>query len=585
MNIEKIIIKKIIYILNIHNIKYYYKDIKCKMLNNNKFGDYTVYGIYNILLKNNKTYIINNIITILNKYFCFKKVIYKNFFINFYIKYEWINFLINKIYNTNFFNINIYKKIFKKNKNYKILLDYSSPNLAKEMHIGHLRSTILGDFMFRILKFFNFNVIKSNHVGDWGLNISIIITFILNKNIKLNEGINISKIENFYLKSVIEYKINNNFKIRSEYVLFILQSNKNYILNNIWKIITKISINNNNKIYKLFNICLNNKDINGESKFSKYIPYIIKDLYNKKIAKNIKNCKTVIIKNKKNNNKKYIILQRKNKTYSYILIEIAYIKYIFNNIKANKIIYYIDNRQKNHIKNSYIISKKAKYLNYGKIIHYNFGTILNENNKPLKTKEGKSLKIKNLFFIVNNKIKKYFINKNKKKNIKNDYKNINIISKIISINYIKYNELSKNKYNNYIFKVNNFFYKNKNNFLYVQYSYCRMISILNKYNNNKNKYNFNINKEININNLYEFKLSLYLIKFENLIIKSYIKSSPNIICEYLYKISSIFSKMYEKYNILENEKESFNNIKIIKMIIKIYITSSKILGIKFIDKI
>ncbi len=567
MNIKKYIKKKIKKILKTINIK---KKYNYKICNNNKFSDYQINGIIEISKKENIK--INFLFKIIKKKLIKKKIfkkikiIYPGF-INIFINKKYIENIINKISKKKNFNI-------KSKTKQKILIDYSSPNIAKQMHIGNLRSTILGDCISNILKFLGNKIIKINHIGDWGTQFGIIITWI--KKFKLEKKINnLKEIENIYKAAYKKYKNNKKFAKLSSKNVRNLQKKKKKIIK-IWKKITKLTIKENQKIYNYLNINLKIKNNIGESFYNNMLSNITKDLLKKKIAK--KNNKSILIFSK---NKFPIIIQKKNKSFLYSTTDIASIKYRYKKFKINKIIYFTDFRQKEYFKSIFYICKKANYIPknfYIKNCH--FGLILNKKGKPIKTRKGNNLTIKKIIKLIYKKSKKLII----KKNIYNKQK-INRITKKITISAIKYMDLSKNRKTSYIFNINKILCLNSNTGPYIQYSYTRIVSILRKNNTNTTK-SIKNNKFYILSKL-EYKISKKILDFEEIIINTAKKFQPNIICAYLYQICSLFSNYYEKENIsnIKNNKIKKSKLKLISIIAKILRIGLSILGIPILYNI
>ncbi|WP_343184189.1 arginine--tRNA ligase [Buchnera aphidicola (Ceratovacuna keduensis)] len=540
-------------------------------------SDYQANGIMKIAikLKKNPKEFAKKIAKNINKKNILKKITISNpCFINFFVSSKFIEKELENMIFCKRLNI-------KKQNKKKIVVDYSSPNIAKNMHVGHLRSTVIGDTIVRIMEFLGHNVIRENHIGDWGHQYGMIITYIKEKNIKNISKMNLEKLENIYKKSKTMFDNFEYFKKKSKKSLIkMYKNNKKYIY--IWKKIVNITLLENKKIYKILNITLKSKHIKGESFYKNMLKDVISDLIKKKIAKK-KNGKIIVYLKKFKNKlgkKMGVIIQNEDKTFLYSTIDIACIKHRSKIIKANKIIYYIDYRQKRYLKQIIEISKKAKYINKNlSIHHYEFGTILNKKNKPFMTRKGKTIKLYDLIKKSIKKSKKIILKKNNKIN----KKILNKTSKIIGVGAIKYFELSKNRKKNYIFNWKKILKLYGNTSIYIQYAYSRIFSIIKKSKINIKK----IKDKIIITNSEEKKISIKILQFEEIINDISKNSYPHILCNYLYNLSSNFSKFYEKYYILseKNKKIKISRIKLILIISKIIKIGLSLLGIKTIKKI
>ncbi len=436
------------------------------------------------------------------------------------------------------------------------------------MHIGHLRSTIIGDSIANILEFLGHKITRINHIGDWGIQFGIIIAWIKKKNIKLKK--NISYLENIYIKARKFFKKNKEFSKKARKYVVKLQK-KEPKTTNLWKKIVKITVENNQKIYNFLKIKLNNNNILGESFYQKFLYKIIKKLIKKKII--IKDKKAIIAFTKIKHKKNCLVIKNKEGGYLYSSTDLACIKYRCKQLKAEKIIYLTDFRQKQYLKSIFEISKKAKFTNKKtKLIHYYFGTILNKNQKPIKTRDGNNIKLKTL-------IKKAITNfkNNKKQKKKNSYN----INHKLTISAIKYSDLITHRKKNYIFDWNKIFsFKGKTG-PYIQYAYTRIISILKK--NQINITEAIKNYKIKIHNKLEYKIIKELLNFEEIIIVASKKGTPHLICHYLHNLTTMFSQYYEKNNITYN-KHKKSKLKLIAIIAKTIKTGLFLLGIPVLQK-
>ncbi|AZP36390.1 Arginine--tRNA ligase [Candidatus Annandia adelgestsuga] len=571
MNIKKKISLKVKQIMSILNIPKFYKPIiissKDKLL-----IKYQINGILNCakLLNIYSFYLSIKIANKINMYKISNKIeIYKPGFINIYFNKKWLSKKILSLFSLSRIGI-------KKKKTSNIIIDYSSPNIAKEMHVGHLRSTIIGDATFKILKFLGFNVIKVNHIGDWGYQFGLLLSYYFKNNDKFKK-IDLKNLEYFYKKSNLIYKKNKKLSKYLNYCLLQLYKKKKKY-KNIWKKIINITINYNQKIYKKLNVSLNKKDIVGESFYHKYLSQIVLDLKKKKIAKFIKGNLVIKLKEfiNRNGNTMGIVIKKKNGIFLYSTIDIACIKYRYETLNAQKIIYYIDNRQKQYLKQIFKIVYKAKYIkNKIKLEHHYFGMILDNKGKPFKTREGKNIKLKHLIKKSIEKSKNIILNK--KINIKK--KKINFLSSILGVGAIKYSDLSKNRINNYIFNWNNIFSFEGNTSFYIQYAYTRISSIFKRTNYN---YNYFSSKKVILKNIDELNIAIKILQFEENIIKASKLGMPNIICNYLYDLTVLFSFFYSKYSILYTNSniKQINRLQISLLIAKTLKIGLNMLGIE-----
>ncbi|PPI88860.1 arginine--tRNA ligase [Candidatus Pantoea edessiphila] len=460
-----------------------------------------------------------------------------------------------------------------------IVLDYSSPNIAKEMHVGHLRSTIIGDAMAHVFEFLGHNVIRANHIGDWGMQFGMLIAFIKKEQNKNYIDINLLKdLEDCYRKAKHNYENDPIFaNLARNYVLELQRGKKNCL--NIWKKIVNISMKQNQEIYNRLNVTLTNKDIMGESLYNPMLSEVVSDLKKKGLAVKSQGATVVFLNEFKNKEGKPmgVIIQKKDGGYLYSTIDIACIKYRYEKLKADRIIYYTDSRQHQHLLQVWNIVRKAGYIpNYVILEHHSFGMILDNNNNPFKTRSGDTIKLSSLLdeaFLRAYKLVK-------KKNKKIDDNKAKHLAEAIGMSAIKYSELSKNRVTDYIFNWDQMLTFEGNTAPYMQYAYTRLTSILDK---SKHYKNF-LNKDIIISNTNEERLVLCLLQFEEVIVKVAKSGTPHVMCNYIYDLTSKFSSFYEKCPILNIGDTSikYSRLQLSLLTFKILTEVLNILGIKIV---
>jgi arginyl-tRNA synthetase len=413
----------------------------------------------------------NKIISNIKNNNIYKKITFsKPGFINFFICRKFLSQELEKIFFSSRLGV---PRVKPKN----IVVDYSSPNVAKEMHVGHLRSTIIGDVTVRVLNFLGHNVIKANHIGDWGTQFGMLIAYLKEKNIK-NIDFSLSKLEHFYCKAKKKYDIDESFAEKSRRYVSKLQKGDQHCYR-IWRKIVSITMSENYKIYKKLNVTLNNHDTMGESLYSNMLPNIVQDLKNKKIAIEKNGSTIVFLKEFKNRlgESMGVVIQKKDQGFLYSTTDIACLKYRYEKLHADRIIYYTDFRQCQHLMQAWIIAKKANYIPEKLLFeHHTFGMMLLKNKRPFKTRDGNTIK---LITLINEAVEKARQLITSKKTTFSKKKLINL-SNIIGISSIKYADLSKNRNTDYIFDWNKMLSFEGNTAPYIQYAYTRITSVIKK---------------------------------------------------------------------------------------------------------
>ncbi|QIE01969.1 arginine--tRNA ligase [Buchnera aphidicola] len=508
-----------------------------------------------------------------------KKNIYKKItfsqpgFINIFFSRRWLAKQLETIFISSRLGIN---RMVKKN----IVIDYSSPNIAKEMHIGHLRSTIIGDVTARVLDFLGHNVIRANHIGDWGTQFGMLIAYLQQKDILTNNNLSLKELESYYCKAKKKYDINKKFAEKSRKYVVKLQNGDIYC-HSIWKKLVSITMTENYKIYKKLNVTLENIHTIGESVYNKMLPNIIEDLISKKIAIKKNGATIVFLKEFKNRlgESMGVVIQKQDTGFLYSTIEIACLKYRHEVLHADRIIYYTDSRQSQHLMQSWIIAKKANYIPKDLLLeHHTFGMMLSINKRPFKTRDGNNIKLTDL---LNESIEraKHLIQK-KQPNLSK--KKLLTLATIIGISAVKYSDLSKNRHTNYIFNWDDMLSFEGNTAPYIQYAYTRISSIIKKsiIPIHKLKEQIILKKDI------EITLAIKILEFEEIILLLAEKGTPHILCKYLYQLATNFSSFYENCSILFAK-----NINTYKSRLKLSILTAKtlkkglnILGIKIVKK-
>ena len=417
-----------------------------------------------------------------------------------------------------------------------IVVDYSSPNVAKEMAVHHIRSAVIGDAVVRIMEFLGHKVIRANHIGDWGTQFGMLIAYLEKKENENATNLELSDLEAFYREAKKCYESDEEFAVKARGYVVKLQSGDEYCLK-MWKKLVNITMVQNQEIYNRLNISLTDKDIMGESLYNPMLKPLVEDLINKKLAVKDEGAMVVYLDKfaDKDGNPRGVIVQKKDGGFLYTTTDIACTKYRCETLHANRIICFADSRQHEHLVMSWEIAKLAGYVPEGVVLeHGAFGMMLGKDGKPFKTRDGGTVKLKDLLNEAEARAAKLIESRN---NDLPDEMKPEVI-KTIAMGAVKYADLSKNRTTDYIFDWDNMLTFEGNTAPYLQYAYSRICSIFRK------AADCSIGK-VQITTDEEESLGQHLIKFNESVNAAANKIAPHIICSYIYDLAGLFMRFYE----------------------------------------
>lgn len=486
-------------------------------------------------------------------------------FINIFLKASYIAECVNKIGKEDFdFSF--------LNTKGDVIIDYSSPNIAKRMHIGHLRSTIIGNAIYRTLKFLGYNVIADNHIGDWGTQFGKLIigynSYLDKEAYKKNP---IEELERVYVEFSKAAEENPELEDLARAELKKLQDGdeKN---NSLWKEFIDASLNEYNKLYKRMDIHFDT--YYGESFYHPMMPAVVKELVEKKIAVDDDGAKVVFFDESENLHP--CIVQKKDGAYLYSTSDIATIKFRKDNYSVNKIIYLTDERQQDHFKQFFKITDilgwdVEKYHIWFGIMRFADGVFSTRKGNVIRLEELLDEAHKRAYDIVNEKNQN--LSEEEKQNI----------AEVVGIASVKYADLSQNRQSPIIFEWDKILNFEGNTAPYLLYSYARIQSILSKV----NELNINLNETISmkLENKFERSLAAYLLLFPLSILKSAETFKPNLIADYLYELAKKLNSFYNNCPILNQDGETLKTrALLIKKTGEVLKIGLDLLGIKVLNK-
>ncbi len=516
--------------------------------NRPNFGDYQANGVMGAAkkLKTNPRELATKVVELLDLSGIAEKVeIAGPGFINIHLDKEWLSKQLNIISQDTHIGVT-QRNVNSNDKQQIVVVDYSAPNLAKEMHVGHLRSTIIGDAVVQALEFRGDKVIRQNHMGDWGTQFGMLIAHLSDKLAEDEVAETaLSDLENFYREAKVRFDNEEGFADRARADVVKLQSGDKQCAK-LWQQFIDISIAHSEDIYTKLNVSLKRDDIMGESSYNADLPEVINILIAQKIAVEDQGAKVVFIDemSNKEGEPSVFIVQKSGGGYLYATTDLSACRYRSNKLKADRIIIFTDARQALHFKQVEIVARKAgflpKHVGYD---HCPFGMMMGNDGKPFKTRTGGTIKLAELLDEAVNRAKALILEKNP--NITTE--ELNVIAEKVGIGAVKFADLSKNRTSDYIFNWKTMLSFEGATAPYLQYAYSRIQSIF-----HKASIDNNLTHTIKIIEPQEKALALKLLQLEDVIDAVISECTPNLLCNYLYELASLYMSFYEACPILKD---------------------------------
>ena len=505
--------------------------------------------------------------------------------------------------------------VAKTDKPQTVVIDYSSPNLAKEMHVGHLRSSIIGDSISRVLEFMGNTVIRQNHVGDWGTQFGMLVAYLVEQQ-KDNAAFELADLEQFYRAAKVRFDEDAAFADTAREYVVKLQGGDETVLA-LWKQFVDISLSHAQAVYDMLGLKLRPEDVAGESKYNDDLQPVVDDLVQKGLAVEDDGAKVVFLdefKNKEGEPAAFIV-QKQGGGFLYASTDLACLRYRVGTLHADRLLYVVDHRQALHFEQLFTTSRKAGYLPEDvKAEFIGFGTMMGKDGKPFKTRSGDTVKLVDLLDEAINRAEQVVKEKNPKwqltteledglkkissltnsDNLKNklkynlENKKLEItlendvvyhlpidkidkivrgaeeytdtalsdaekIARVVGIGAVKYADLSKNRTSDYVFDWDAMLSFEGNTAPYLQYAYTRVQSVFRKAGE------WDATAPTVLTEPLEKQLAAELLKFEDVLQSVADTAYPHYLAAYLYQIATLFSRFYEACPILKSEGATRNS--------------------------
>ena len=429
-----------------------------------------------------------------------------------------------------------------------VVVDYSSPNLAKEMHVGHLRTTIIGDAVVKTLEFLGHKVIRQNHMGDWGTQFGMLLAHLSDK---LAENAvaetALSDLEDFYREAKVRFDEEDGFADRAREYVVKLQGGDAQCMT-LWHQFIDVSIAHSEEVYSKLNVSLTRDDIKGESAYNDDLASVIADLQASGLAVEDQGAQVVFIPElaDKEGNPAVYIVQKSGGGYLYATTDLAAIRYRNKVLGADRTLILTDARQALHFKQTEIVARKAGFIEENQTYeHCPFGMMLGSDGKPFKTRSGGTVKLVEL---LDEAVERAGALIAQRSTDLTDEERVEVAKKV-GIGAVKYADLSKNRTTDYMFSWDSMLSFEGNTAPYLQYAYTRIQSIFRKADVDVKTLSSNIIIEAG----QEHTLAVQLLQFEEVVGAVSRDGTPHVLCAYLYELASAFMSFYEACPILKDD--------------------------------
>lgn len=493
-----------------------------------------------------------------------------------------INFILNSDFLSQALNVQIHDPMHGCTKVPPIeaIIDFSSPNIAKEMHVGHLRSTIIGDCIARTLEFLGYKVLRLNHVGDWGTQFGMLITYLNQQKLSITQirAMDLSELLKVYRAAKVEFDENSEFKLRAQKAVVALQQGDKTALE-IWQAICVSSRKAFEQIYQILDIKIEER---GESFYNPFLPLLIQDLERKHLITVSDGAKCIYLDGFTNRegDPLPLIVQKSDGGYNYATTDMASLKHRVEVEQGKWLIYVTDAGQSQHFSMVFAACRLAKYYDPQKVRvdHVPFGLVLRADGKKFQTRAGDTERLIDLLQSAINKAKEILIVRNYT-DVTDDQ--LEDMATILGINAIKYADLANNRVNDYVFSLDKMLQFEGNTAAFLCYAYVRIQSL-------KRKIGVNIDELLTTNKISlqtpeEVDLGVQLLQFSETINNFTAELMPNRLTEYLYHLAEKFHVFFHNCRV-EGVAEQNSRILLCEAVSRVLAQGLDLLGLKPLEK-
>ena len=427
-----------------------------------------------------------------------------------------------------------------------IVIDYSSPNVAKHMHVGHLRSTVIGDALNRMLSHKGHRVVPENHIGDWGTPFGMLIEHLID--LGLDSEAQHIDLSTFYSDARAKFDSDSDFASRSRARVVRMQSSEPETIE-LWQMLVDRSLIHFNEVYQRMGILLSNNDLAGESKYESALPRVVEKLAEVGLLEESDGAKVVYLDGWKNREGEPLplIIQKADGGYNYATSDLACILDRIENVGSRDFLYVVGAEQAQHFAMVFEVARNAGFMDEGvNAIHVPFGLVMGTDGKKLASRTGGAVHLNDL--LIEAVERADAIVAEKSPNLSKDERAE--VSKMLGIGAIKYADLSTDRNNNYTFEWEKMLSFDGNTAPYLQYAHARICSIFSKDEIDRDLIR---DSEIILTHEREIALARALIRFPESLDSACSSHSPHKLATQLHNIAQAFGSFYEVCTVLNAE--------------------------------
>ncbi|MDY6807080.1 MAG: arginine--tRNA ligase [Cyanobacteriota bacterium] len=436
----------------------------------------------------------------------------------------------------------------------QIAIDFSSPNIAKEMHVGHLRSTIIGDSLARVLEFQGNDVLRLNHVGDWGTQFGMLITYLREAHpeaLTTADALDLGDLVAFYRKAKKRFDEDQDFKEKSREEVVRLQAGAEDS-RRAWELLCEQSRREFQVIYDLLDIELTER---GESFYNDKLPGVVEDLEKLGLLEENQGAQCVFTEGftNKDGEPLPLIVQKTDGGYNYATTDLAAVRHRIEKEGAKRLIYVTDAGQGNHFAQVWQVARKAGWIpDTVEVVHVPFGLVLGEDGKKLKTRSGDTVRLRDLLDEAVKRARADLEARLKEENRSETEEFIDRASEVVGLSAVKYADLSQNRTSSYVFSFDKMLALQGNTAPYMLYAYARIQSISRK--GGVDFDNLGVDAKAILVHETELALAKHLLQLPAIVDLVAADLLPNRLCQYLFELSQKYNQFYECCPVLQAEE-------------------------------